>query len=213
MHLEPATEASPSPPHGRVDILIPGIGRPYVDGDSLDLSTHVAFTIADVLTPDDCRGLIGLLEGEGFDEAPISTPYGAIMNKDVRNNRRVMFDHEELAGRLYTRIADTLPRVCGGTPGGVNERFRAYRYEPGQRFAPHFDGCFRRNDRECSELTFMIYLNDDFGGGTTMFHDHGVDVQPRTGMALLFQHRVLHEGSVVTRGIKYVLRSDIMYRT
>lgn len=197
--------------HGPVEILIPGIGRPYVEGDSLDLSTHVAFTIADVLTPGDCTSLIGMLEGEGFDEAPITTVAGAVMRKEIRNNTRVIFDHQELANRLFARIADALPRVCGGTAIGVNERFRAYRYEPGQRFAPHFDGCFRRNDRECSELTFMIYLNEGFGGGSTKFHDHEVDVQPRTGMALLFQHRVLHEGCTVTSGIKYALRSDVMY--
>ena len=31
-------------------------------------------------------------------------------------------------------------------------------------------------------------------------------------MALLFQHRLLHEGAEVTAGVKYVVRSDIMYR-
>jgi hypothetical protein len=29
-------------------------------------------------------------------------------------------------------------------------------------------------------------------------------------MALLFQHQLLHEGCVVTSGVKYVLRSDVM---
>jgi hypothetical protein len=33
-----------------------------------------------------------------------------------------------------------------------------------------------------------------------------------TGHALLFQHRLLHEGCPVRSGIKYVLRSDVMYR-
>jgi hypothetical protein len=32
-------------------------------------------------------------------------------------------------------------------------------------------------------------------------------------MALLFQHQLLHEGSEVTSGVKYVVRSDVMYRT
>ena len=58
----------------------------------------------------------------------------------------------------------------------------------------------------------MVYLNEGFAGGETRFHDYEVDVVPRTGMALLFQHRVLHEGCVVTTGTKYVLRSDVMYR-
>jgi len=82
---------------------------------------------------------------------------------------------------------------------------------PGQRFAPHYDGCFRRNPSECSELTFMVYLNDGFAGGATTFHDFDEEVVPQAGMALLFQHQLLHEGCVVTSGVKYVLRSDVMY--
>ena len=55
----------------------------------------------------------------------------------------------------------------------------------------------------------MIYLNEDFEGGETAF-EHTV-VRPRLGSALLFFHAILHEGREVTRGQKYVLRSDVMY--
>ncbi len=196
------------------EVLIPGTGRPYLDGDSLDLSAPLVFTVPDAMSRADCAQLIETLEAEGFDDAPVSTIAGPVMRKDVRNNTRVMFDHPELAARLYGRVQGSLPALCNGaTPIGANERFRAYKYQPGQRFAPHLDGCYRRDDREASELTLMIYLNDGFGGGATTFLDHDLAVVPKTGMALLFQHRILHEGSVVTSGTKYVLRSDIMYRT
>jgi hypothetical protein len=46
----------------------------------------------------------------------------------------------------------------------------------------------------------------------TAFPDYDVEVVPRTGMALLFQHALVHEGCVVTHGVKYALRSDVMYR-
>jgi prolyl 4-hydroxylase len=208
MQLAPRSNELP----GRVEVLIPGIGRPYCDGDSLDLSAPLVFTIPEVLTAGDCRMLIEMFEKEGFDEAPISTIAGEVMRKDVRNNKRIMFDHEDLAGRLYARIAGSLPVLCKTSPVAANERFRGYKYEPGQRFAPHFDGCFKRNAHERSELTLMVYLNEGFGGGATRFNDYEIEVVPKTGMALLFQHRVLHEGCTVTSGIKYVLRSDIMYR-
>jgi hypothetical protein len=99
-----------------MQVLLPGTGRPYLDGDSLDLSAPLAFTIPDVMTPGDCKGLVEMLEREGFDDAPISTIAGELMRKDIRNNTRIMFDHEQLAGRLYARIADTLPMVCGTKP-------------------------------------------------------------------------------------------------
>jgi hypothetical protein len=88
---------------------------------------------------------------------------------------------------------------------------------PGQSFAPHYDGSFRKGSAEESKLTFLVYLNDDFTGGTTdFFHDDDdeslrVRVLPKRGMALVFAHRQLHEGAAVERGRKYVLRTDVMY--
>lgn len=196
-----------------MQIVVPGTGRPYLsDGDSLDGSAPLVFTVPDVLGEEECRAVIAKMEELGFDDAPINAPGGFVMRPDIRNNQRVMFDDVPVAAELFARIRGALPeRLCGRRPVGVNERFRCYRYEPGQRFAPHYDGAFQRSRTECSELTFMVYLNHDFTGGHTAFHDFDVAVRPSTGMALLFQHRILHEGCVVTSGIKYALRSDVMY--
>ena len=66
----------------------------------------------------------------------------------------------------------------------------------------------------------MVYLNDDVTGGETRFFrsmahalagDPYLTVAPRTGAALVFEHRLWHEGAVVERGRKYVLRTDVMY--
>ena len=56
----------------------------------------------------------------------------------------------------------------------------------------------------------MVDLNEEMKGGATKFIYH--EVQPETGMALVFPHHLVHEGAVVEEGIKYVLRSDVMYR-
>jgi hypothetical protein len=95
---------------------------------------------------------------------------------------------------------------------GINERFRCYRYTPGQRFALHADGTFARSREERSLLTFLIYLNQGMSGGETAFPEQGQCIVPQTGMALLFQHPILHEGCAVREGKKYVLRTDVMYR-
>ena len=55
----------------------------------------------------------------------------------------------------------------------------------------------------------MIYLNDGYEGGATRFDSLSVD--GRAGRALVFAHGLIHEGSEVTRGMKYVLRSDVMF--
>jgi hypothetical protein len=179
---------------------------------ALDPTKPLVWTVPGFLAAEACRDLVARAEALGCEAAPVTTARGFVMRPDIRNNDRAMFDDVELAAALFQRISDAAPRrLCGRRPVGLNERFRCYRYEPGQRFAPHYDGAFQRNRRERSELTFMIYLNDGFIGGHTAFHDFDVDVAPRRGMALLFQHQVLHEGCAIESGVKYVLRSDVMY--
>jgi hypothetical protein len=63
-----------------------------------------------------------------------------------------------------------------------------------------------------SLLTLLLYLDDDCDGGETDFPEQDIRVTPRRGDALWFQHRVLHAGRPVARGVKHVLRGDALYR-
>jgi hypothetical protein len=175
--------------------------------------------VDDVLSAAECDALVRRIDGLSPAVAPITTAAGFVMRPDVRNNERVIFDDVELAAEVYRRLTPAIPKELRerdgfpiGSAVGLNERFRGYRYSVGHRFAPHFDGAFARNERECSELTLLLYLNDGFPGGATAFCDWDVHVVPRRGQALLFQHAIRHEGCPVDGGRKYVLRSDVMYR-
>jgi hypothetical protein len=186
-------------------------------------SKNLVYLIHDFLLPVECQGYIALGESRGFTPAPITTARGPVMAPDVRSNTRVMFDDPGLALGLWRRLqALAPPRAVDGRDQecraiGLNERIRLFRYEKQQRFAPHYDGSFQRHIHEGSLLTFMVYLNDDFQGGETRFYTEGnrarLAVSPRQGTALLFVHNQLHEGAPVIRGRKYVLRSDVMYRS
>ena len=101
---------------------------------------------------------------------------------------------------------------------GLNERLRFLKYSPGQYFKPHFDGSYRRPDgSEQSFVTVQLYLNQGMTGGDTTFlsntrAEDNVGVAPRTGRVLVFQHDLLHEGSTLLEGVKYAMRTDVMYR-
>jgi len=173
--------------------------------------TDDIFTVSGFFKPDECIAHIELAEANGFADAPINTTIGPQVHKDVRNNTRVMLDDQRRADDLWRRIAAYIPQHIDGWPAcGVNERFRFYRYDVGQQFDWHYDGCFDRHNGERSFLTFMIYLNDGFSGGETSFEN--VTIAPQTGLALFFIHRILHKGQPVIEGRKYVLRTDVMYR-
>ncbi len=177
-------------------------GQPYI------------MKVPDVLSPDECAALIRRIEGLNPEAAPINTVSGPRVNRDIRNNDRVIFDDQELADRLLARVKGRAPQeIHGWSLIGANERLRCYRYKPGMRFRPHTDGSFQRSDDERSYYSFLVYLNDDFEGGcTTFITEPEVAIQPRIGLGLIFQHPIVHEGSVVTAGVKYVARTDLMYR-
>ncbi|KAK4219553.1 hypothetical protein QBC37DRAFT_272332 [Rhypophila decipiens] len=112
----------------------------------------------------------------------------------------------------------------------VNKRMRFLKYGGGQFFKPHCDSAYIEQTPEGKTLktlfTIHLYLNDsqqvtnddsvDLVGGATSFlcrdEKRKVDVDPKAGRVLIFQHHgLLHSGDDVKKGIKYTMRSDIVY--
>ena len=166
--------------------------------------------------PQNARDFIeGASEERIYEKAAISTVGKApMLRPEIRNNDRVIWDDNALAQNLWQRMAGVVPdplenrRVVG-----LNERFRFYRYDVGQTFRPHYDGAFTRANGEISQVTLMIYLNDNFRGGQTNFdlcypHDEKNRAAARHGAAFL--HHLRHEGAQVLAGLKYVLRIAAM---
>lgn len=183
------------------------------------LATHIG-TIDGFLDDQECADLIADSERRGFEEARINNRGNALLMKELRNNDRIIFDDEDLADLLFARARPVLYRGLGEWRlKGFNERFRFYRYGPGQKFDWHHDGTFVRTADEHSQFTFMIYLSDDFEGGGTSFRGgipgyegNRLTVKPMKGMALAFYHPIEHRGDEVLSGRKYVIRTDVMYK-
>ncbi|QRV81987.1 2OG-Fe(II) oxygenase family protein [Ceratobasidium sp. AG-Ba] len=117
----------------------------------------------------------------------------------------------------------------------LNERLRFLKYGPGQFFRNHCDGIYFTPDRkQVSYYTLQLYLNgspEELQGGATRFWKSGnvegpdrrkaepgqtlrkfIDVEPRTGRALIFEQRgLVHSGEDVKKGIKITVRTDLMY--
>ncbi|MCA9704992.1 MAG: 2OG-Fe(II) oxygenase [Myxococcales bacterium] len=187
----------------------------------LDLGTPMWSTADDVLTPAACQGYIERFEAGQPHVAPIILADGVGVDEAVRNNERIMWDDEAEANALLetlrTRLeasGQALPTAFrGGALVGANPRLRIYRYRPGQRHGTHWDSEVElEGGAVLSRLTLVVYLNDDFAGGHTHFPELDVSVSPKRGRALLFQHRLLHEACRVEHGIKYALRTDVLYR-
>jgi prolyl 4-hydroxylase len=175
--------------------------------------TPEIFTIKNFLSLEECTDLVEKSEAIGYEEATVDVGNGVQrMIKGVRNNERVLYKEPAYATFIWERLKDFAPQGADNRIAvGLNELFRFYKYSPGQRFKMHKDGSFERNRFEASQYTFMIYLNDAYTGGETIFAS-GEIIRPETGTALVFHHPLRHEGALLTAGVKYVLRTDIMYK-
>lgn len=176
----------------------------------MNIHSDRVFTIPEFLSPEECASLISVAEHQGFEAATVRMPSGPQLLPSIRTNERVVLVLPEWTGRLWERLSvRELPRIKGRTAIGLPEAIRFYKYRPGQRFKMHKDGPTLENGLR-SELTLLVYLNEEFVGGETDFREFAI--KPETGMALLFIHDTWHEGAEVTSGVKYVLRTDVMYR-
>jgi prolyl 4-hydroxylase len=179
------------------------------------------------LSKEECDSMIKLIEEKGFDDATVNIGAGnyGVIDKDFRDCKRCMIDDFKTSEIIIERIKNILPIVNeGGILSSVNERFRFLKYFPGNKFKNHSDGLFERkltDHLERSVFTIQIYLNEETTGGETIFFNEDLfeetdgifKCEPKKGRIVIFrQFRFEHCGAEVIEGIKYTVRTDIMYR-
>lgn len=205
------------------DVIHPSIEHP------LPRTLGACVLIRDFLSRTECHSLIAQAESRGFASAELDYP------PSYRNNDRQVLDDRALANRLLQRLKgffrdgkhSLLPAEQDDEwqLQGINERLRLCKYRENQQFRVHQDGVHHRGPDYRSMLTFMVYLTDgsEFDGGDTLFYAAGPSqgeserqviarVRPAAGSLILFDHGIWHAGAVVTRGTKYILRSDLLFR-
>ncbi|CAE8639678.1 unnamed protein product [Polarella glacialis] len=194
------------------------------------------FVVHNVLTPGECDQIVKLTETFGFTEDGLNARW-----LGRRNENCLWLADDQLCNAVFERCRPLFPQeVEGGKVCGLNARWRVYKYSPGDSYVAHIDSSFPGSGLDAfgglvrdkygdrwSRLTCVIYLNDEFKGGSTRFfvpaalqgESPGVaDVQAKLGAATCFFHgdhprsmNLPHEGALLESGTKYVVRTDVLY--
>lgn len=182
-----------------------------------------AVQLRDVLTAEECQQIIQNAEAKGFTQAALYTDFlgSDHMNTDVRKSQRCIVDSHTFAASLWERIQHAVPVTFTRdnmvfTATGINERLRILRYYPGDEFKPHMDGQYGAPNGDISQITILIYLNEGYKGGFTSFmnadNTRMIPVEPHTGMVVLQDQKLLHGVPSLLEGVKYAIRTEVMYR-
>ncbi|KAJ5485466.1 hypothetical protein N7539_005454 [Penicillium diatomitis] len=191
-----------------------------------------------VLTPSECKAIIAAGESVNFvPDAPLREDGDVSI---LAHNFYWVVD-TAFHDLLWARISPFVPNSINGRQvRGINRRFRVYRYVPGAEYRCHIDGAWPpsgilpddtyvydsspEDNKQSSMYTFLLYLNDEFEGGETTFFLpasregtlNAYPVRPVMGSVAIFPHgeangALLHEGTGVRTGAKYIIRTDVEY--
>eukprot|EP00811_Abedinium_folium_P002077 NODE_11904_length_1258_cov_7.621574.p1 GENE.NODE_11904_length_1258_cov_7.621574~~NODE_11904_length_1258_cov_7.621574.p1 ORF type:complete len:328 (-),score=86.55 NODE_11904_length_1258_cov_7.621574:273-1205(-) len=203
-----------------------------IDVDSGD--EGVAFFLRDFLSAAECQAIISQAEAFGIGDCGYSRDVRVTDRVVAMGDglAAALFSRAKPFLREVTVVpGEQLPRgvppsIPGGVwlPIGVNPCFRVCRYAPGGFFVPHYDHGFDIDHTHRSIMTIMMYLNDDFEGGATTFYKDSQQryrpgepakathvFQPERGSCVIFNHCIVHDGGQLRSGVKYILRSELMY--
>lgn len=175
-------------------------------------------SIDNVFSEKECNDLINVIEKLGFTKASLFTDVDGKehYHTDVRNSMRRIIDCHDFAKLIEKRIYKYIPKTYNNLEyHSINHRFRFLKYEKGGFFDRHKDNNYK-NKESISLITILIYLNEDYKGGYTTFFSgvddkEGFTLKPKTGMISLMDQEIGHCVPELTKGIKYVIRTELMY--
>jgi hypothetical protein len=146
-----------------------------------------------------------------------------------RTNRALELEFGQMD--VVVQVVRARIAAASNLPLPVFETPQVMRYAVGEEFRPHFDFLDPAHAGHGPQLaqfgqriaTFLIYLNDDFDGGETVFPRAGISHRGRKGDALLFANvdaatrapdpLTLHAGLPPTRGEKWIFSQWIRDRS
>lgn len=185
------------------------------------LLENYIWVVPNFLTRHECQAWIAFMEGQQPLEyvKQRGTRYMA-----ARECYRFSRNDATMSHRLFERLrggtkllqALQLPNVLcqqEARPVTCNPNLRLYKYCQGHSFGKHIDEANAVPGVGVTRLTVLVYLSECEGGATRF--QGNVAFEPQPGAILLHVHGedlcLEHEADPVISGIKYVLRTDLVY--
>jgi len=177
-------------------------------GEKIGESPNLTF-FPQLFGRDECQYLIRAAEPMLEPSVVVDNRTGKQIRDPVRTSDSIGFTQpleNPAVHALNRRIA-----AASGTNVEQGEPLQVLRYRPGQEYKPHFDAIPGFANQRI--FTMLVWLNEDYDGGETLFMQSGRKLKGRTGDALLFRNTgaegqrdpsSAHAGLPVARGEKLI---------
>jgi len=189
----------------------------------------LGIVLSGLLTRRECQKIIAETERVGYGYTSFPKAY--------RGNRRLQLDDVTgtLAAKIWSGIQSFVPAQLqvdwmpknrlGDYPTGrwravgCKTRFRFSKYFAGEHFEKHVDSLQCFGPDRFSLLTVNVYLNDllpEQHGRTRFFLARDGDSVASAGgtagsLVIFRQEGPIHDGEALSSGLKYLMRTDVIY--
>ena len=190
--------------------------------------------LRDFLDPRECQHIIDLCN-ERFKRSEVTGD--KVGENNVELSRTSYSCHMKKAETdIIKEIERKASKVCG-VPIDNIEPLQVVRYYPQQKYDAHNDWFYDNKLKNQRYKTILVYLNDDFEGGSTDFVHNDVKVKavPKRGDGIFWYNcwkppnsnghseskcagdclcfeQSLHQGSPPTKGVKYALNIWVRFK-
>jgi len=178
------------------------------DEDRLSIDPDIRAYRA-LIDHEECEYLVGRAGPELRPSFVVNPRTGGQMPHPTRTSFGMNFDpamEDPVVRQLNCRFA-----AITGTKVECGEPLHVLRYAPGQEYRPHFDAIPGAQNQRT--WTVLVYLNDAYEGGATLFNQLDIQFRGAPGDALVFCNadqdgdpdpRLRHAGTPVTAGVKWL---------
>jgi hypothetical protein len=171
----------------------------------------ILLCIENVFSEIECNNLIKLSENNGYYSLNIDE-----YDINYRSGFRSIIYNISFAKTLEEAIINYIPQTYNNMKyNSINPQFRYLKYDNSGHFNRHSDHPYSTN-KIISTITILIYLNNNYEGGYTTFYKDindkkGIIIIPKIGMICLMDQTIGHEVPELKKGIKYIIRTELMY--
>ena len=185
-------------------------GTEYIDMPNYDITE-----IDNFLTPEECDKIIELSNDKLLPSRVYSQHEDLLSNNSRISQQCWLTDDNPFIENISNRIKQYTKT------SGQSENLQVVNYPVGGFFSPHYDAC-EGDENYCSRMngssgprliTVLLYLNDNFTGGETIFPKINKTIKPKKGKAIIFKNvdnngiiikQALHGGEPIKSGQKWI---------
>jgi len=147
---------------------------------------------------------------------PMMSPAVVGSGSDLRRHPHRDSDYAAFGPLTEDLVVQQINRCIAeatGTEASWGEPLGVLRYSPGQQYRLHHDAVRPADPAEERSLTALIWLNDEYEGGETIFPKLGLTIRGAVGDMIVFRNvledgspdpRMQHAGVPVKRGTKWL---------